>query len=389
MRLTRALCALACAVAPALASAELAIPIHLIRQQVEQPPTLSNLDRIPEDNGLRGAELAIIDNNTTGRFLGQSYELVVHDVPVGGDLLAEARAALAESHLIVLDAPMAEILSITDLPEAAGALFINGTNESPELRDDQCRRNLLHTAPSMLMRTDALMQFLLQKRWTRLALVAGTNERDQSFAVALTRSARKFGMKIAASKVWAFDADMRRNASAEVPLFTQEFGDYDVLLLADEIGDFGRYVMYNTWLPRPIAGSEGIRPATWAPVVEQWGAAQLQSRFLDLAGRDMRPEDYGTWAAVRSIGEAVTRTNSDDPETLRSFMLSDQFELAGFKGVPMTFRDWNGQMRQPIPLVHPNAVVAQAPLEGFLHQRTELDTLGLDTPESQCTAFKE
>jgi ABC transporter substrate binding protein (PQQ-dependent alcohol dehydrogenase system) len=137
-----------------------------------------------------------------------------------------------------------------------------------------------------------------------------------------------------------------------------------------------------------VAGSEGLRAVTWHRVVEQWGAAQLQSRFTKLADRPMLDRDYAAWAAVRAIGEAVTRTGAADAGTLRSFMLSDAFELAGFKGSPLTFRTWNGQLRQPIPLVHERALVAQAPLEGFLHQRNELDTLGLDQPESGCTAFE-
>ena len=150
--------------------------------------------------------------------------------------------------------------------------------------------------------------------------------------------------------------------------------------------DFARYIAYNTWTPRPIAGSEGLRPVSWAPVVEQWGAAQLHSRFHELAGRDMTPRDYASWAAVRAIGEAVTRTKSADPTTIRAYLLSDKFELAGFKGRKLTFRDWNGQLRQPVHLVHPRAQAAMAPLEGFLHQSNELDTLGLDRPESACDA---
>ena len=66
----------------------------------------------------------------------------------------------------------------------------------------------------------------------------------------------------------------------------------------------------------------------------------------------------------------------------------NEFELAGFKGRKLTFRTWNGQLRQPIPLVTPRAVVALAPLEGFLHQSNELDTLGCRQAfETKCTAF--
>ena len=122
--------------------------------------------------------------------------------------------------------------------------------------------------------------------------------------------------------------------------------------------------------------------------MEQWGAAQLQSRFTKAAGRAMMPRDYAAWTAMRTLGEAVTRLDSSDPASLRDYILSETFELAGFKGRPMTYRSWNGQLRQPIAVVHPRAMVAQAPLEGFLHRVNELDTLGLDEPESKCEAFE-
>lgn len=369
------------------ARADIDVLVHYLTVETPRPPVLSNLDAVPDDLGTAGAALALTDNRTTGRFLGQTHDLTVTTVPLGDDPLAAARNALSATGLLVVDAPAATLLAIADLPEAQGALILNAGAEDTALRGPDCRANLLHTAPSLAMRADALAQFLVKRRWTKLAMIDGTHPADQAFAEALERSAAKFGLKIAARKTWVFDADMRRNAAQEVPLFTQEFGDYHALLIADETGDFGRYIAFNTWLPRPVAGSEGLVPAAWAPVVEQWGAAQLQSRFHDTTGRDMRPRDYAAWAALRAIGEAVTRTGSADPATLRGFLLSPDFELAGFKGRPQTFRDWNGQMRQPIPLVQPRALVAQAPLEGFLHQRTELDTLGLDAPESGCTAF--
>ncbi|GGC10976.1 branched-chain amino acid ABC transporter substrate-binding protein [Marivita lacus] len=390
MRSVRFVCVFASVVAFGLttsANAQIEIDIQYIKQLVDAPPTLSNLDPIPEDLGTHGAELGLQDNATTGRFLGQTYSLTVTEVDVGGDFAEAVRSALSSSDLLVLDAPQEQVLMAADMPETAGALLFNTRAADVALRSDACRANLLHTLPSYAMKADALMQFFVQRRWEDIALIAGERPDDQAWADTLENSARKFGLKFGARKTWVFDADMRRNASQEVPLFTQELGDYDVLLVADAADDFARYIPYNTWRPRPVAGSAGLRPVTWHRVVEQWGAAQLQSRFDTLADRPMQDRDYAAWAAVRAIGEAVTRTGAADAETLRAFMLSQEFELAGFKGAPLTFRTWNGQLRQPIPIVHERALVAQAPLEGFLHQRTELDTLGLDQPESRCTAF--
>ncbi|KKL51244.1 hypothetical protein LCGC14_2297450, partial [marine sediment metagenome] len=135
--------------------------------------------------------------------------------------------------------------------------------------------------------------------------------------------------------------------------------------------------------------SLGLQADAWAPAVEQWGAEQLQGRFLDQSGRPMEALDYAAWAAIRAVGEAVTRTGQSAAKPLRDYMLSEGFGLAGFKGRPMTFRGWNGQMRQPMALFHDDALVALAPLEGFLHQTDELDSLGLDRPDSACNTFQE
>jgi ABC transporter substrate binding protein (PQQ-dependent alcohol dehydrogenase system) len=370
------------------AQADVTLDVTYLSVFEARPPTLSNLDAEPADIGVAGAMVGLSDNTTTGRFLGHNYSLNVVQLDEGTDAITAAKTALSDTQFLILDAPSAVQLAIADLPEAADALIFNTSAGDPNLRDTACRKNLLHTVPSDKMRTDALAQFFLKRRWDDLVMISGTHPQDLVYADAMRTSLEKFGLRLSDEKVWAFDADMRRSASQEIPLFTQDFGDYDVLILADELHDFGRYVLYNTWEARPVAGSEGLTAVTWSSVIEQWGAAQLQSRFEDEVARDMTSQDYAAWAAVRTLGEAVTRTNSNDFKTLRDYILSPDFELAGFKGRPLTYRGWNGQLRQPIAIAHPRALVAQAPLEGFLHQINELDTLGLDQPESNCEAFQ-
>ncbi|MCG6903473.1 MAG: ABC transporter substrate-binding protein [Rhodobacter sp.] len=362
--------------------------VGYLRVEQPLPPTLSNLDPVPGDIGLAGALTGLRDNVTTGKFLGQTYEMEQDVVATGDDPLAAARALLERSPFLILDAPAATLLAIADLEQAKAAILFNTSAGDLALRDADCRANLLHSLPSDAMRTDALAQVFVQKRWTDLVMIAGTRAQDRVYADSMRRSLRKFGLKLGSEKEWAFDADMRRTASQEIPVFTQSFGDYDAMILADELHDFGRYVLYNTWAARPVVGSEGLSALTWSPVIEQWGAAQLNSRFEQQHGRPMASQDYAAWTAIRTLGEAVTRTNATDPETLRAYILSDKFELAGFKGRPLTYRGWNGQLRQPIAIAHPRALVAQAPLEGFLHQTNELDSLGLDRPESHCGAFE-
>jgi ABC transporter substrate binding protein (PQQ-dependent alcohol dehydrogenase system) len=364
------------------------VRIDVIERQVVPPPILSNLIAPPEDLGLAGAELGLADISATGRFTGTDYQLTTTRVAPDAAFLPAMQALLAEgARLLVVKAPAADLLALADLPEAAGAVIFNIAVPDDALRGTECRANVLHTTPSLAMRADALAQFALKKRWTRLALLEGPNPEDAAFAAALRGAVAKFGLSLAGETGWAFDADMRRVASEEVPAFTQGLPEHDLLVVADERGDFGRYIAYNTWLPRPVAGSEGIMPKGFSDVVENWGAAQLQGRFREIAGRGMEAPDFAAWAALAAIGETVTRTGDPAPEALRAYLLSDQFRLSGFLGTPLSFRDWDGQMRQPVPLVTERAVVMTAPLEGFLHEYSELDTLGQDRPGTACTRF--
>ncbi len=368
------------------------VDILYLEQRIEHPPVLSNLVSWPEDEGEQGANLAIEDNNTTGRFLGQNYTLesVIFEPDEPAKTRGERiRAELAKgARLVVANLPASVLHSMASLPEAADDLLFNAQSMDGGLRNKQCQANVLHTIPSRAMLSDGLVQFFYKRKWQKVFLIEGNTEKDKAFADALRRSITKFNLDLVESRTWIEDADMRRTASTEVPVFTQA-RDYDVVVVADEDQDFSQYILYNTWLPRPVAGSAGLTPVVWSPVIEQWGAAQLQSRFRKLAQRDMTSRDYSNWAAVRSIGEAVTRTESLSPADIRRYVLSDEFELAGFKGAPLSFRSWNGQMRQSVQLVHPKAVVATAPIEGFLHPLTELDTLGLDEPESLCENFRQ
>lgn len=366
-----------------------AVPIGLLVQHQARPPGLANLDLPPADEGLPGAELAIADNNTTGRFTGQRFALHAELLPdleaaPDSDPVGAFRQMRSKGiDLFVLQLPAEALLRIADLPEAAGALLINAGAPDDRLRSADCRGNLLHVAPSRAMLADALSQYLVRKRWSRWLLVIGQRPEDALFAAAIRRAAHRFGAKIVEERHWAYAPDARRTAQAEVPVFTQGI-DYDVLLVADEIGLFGDYLIYRTWQPRLVAGTQSLVATSWHSSAEQWGATQLQNRFAAAYGRRMRPLDYQAWLAVRAFGEAALRTRSTDPVRLERFLHDPQFRLQGFKGRALTFRDWNGQLRQPILLAAPGSMVSTSPQEGFLHESEELDTLGLDRSDSDC-----
>lgn len=373
---------------PVYAKPKQTVDIAYLTQEQTPPPILSNLDPFINNKGELGADLAISDNNTTGQFTRQQFSLKKFIVPPDGNIIDVFNKNIAgKFQYVVTNVPAERLIPLADLPTAKQAMLFDVATLDDALRNEQCRSNVLHILPDRAMRADALAQYMMKKRWTQWFLVIGATPEDRLFADALRRSAKRFGIEIVQEKTWEHTFDARRTVQSDVAVFSQ-VDDYDVLVVADEQGRFGEYLDYRTWLPRPVIGTQGLKSAAWHQTHEQWGAIQIQNRFKEQAGRWMEEQDYAAYLAVRAIGEAATRTQSNDVNKLKAYMLGEQFALQGYKGTPLSFRAWDGQLRQPVLLAAPRSLVAVAPIEGFLHPKTELDTLGTDQPESQCKQDK-
>lgn len=393
-RLFAPLLAVALSLSTAMAAAALDVRAAVLRVDYPGLLPISRYDLRADDLAFAGAALADEDNGTTGGFLGQTYR--TETVATGPE---EADAALEKVlgdgiRFIVIDAKAADLLRLTDRAAEAGALVFNVRSPDVTLRSADCRANLLHIAPSDDMKADAVAQFAVWKQWKRWLLISGSNPADRALADAYSRAARKFGATVVEERVFEDTGGTRRTDTGyvlvqrQLPVFMQDTPAHDVVIAADATGYFADYLPYHLWTPRPVMGSAGLRPVTMHGAHEAWGATQFQNRFEELTRRYMQEEDYNTWLALRVLGEAVTRTGSADPQEVEKYVLSDAFDLAAFKGQKVTFRDWNGQLRQPILLYDGRITVSVSPQDGFLHQVSPLDTLGLDRPESQCTAFK-
>ncbi len=376
----------------ASAAAAQQVPAAVLRVDYPALLPISRLDLPADDLAFAGAELATGDNQTTGRFLGQDYSLTTRAVAPDGALAAFEELVAQGQRIVVVLAHRDELLAMADA--APDVLILNARAPDTDLRDEACRANVLHIAPSRQMRTDAVAQFLVWKKWPDWFLIHGSNPPDQALGAAFEASAKKFGARIVETREFQDTGGARRTDTGyvlvqrQIPVFTQGARDHDVVIAADESDVFAAYLPFQTWSPAPVLGSAGLEPVTWHPGHEAWGATQIQRRFEELADRRMTEEDYQAWLALRVVGEAVTRTGSAEPAEIRAYALSGAFELAAFKGQKVTFRDWNGQLRQPILLSDGRITVSVSPQEGFLHQVSPLDTLGLDRPESACTAFQ-
>lgn len=353
---------------------------------------LSRLDPPPEDEGLAGAKLAIIYNNTTGRFLNQNFEL--KPLRLASDYTEEewtntiSQLPITESGILVVNLPAKKLLDLSQRLEGKDWLLLNAGATDNDLRQQNCRANILHTAASDAMRSDSLAELALLRRWSKLLIVKGEGERNQDFAKSMEESAAKFKLKLVSTQTWQLNQDIRRSIGTEILSFTQKLPDHDFLLIADEDDDFARYFPYNHWFGKPIGGDGGLHAELWSPVIESDGATQLQDSFQKLFHRPMRRADYAVWLAIRAVGEAMSKQPKPLASSIKNYMLSSDFALAGYKGRKLSFRLWDGQLRQPMVIYSAEAMLAMAPFEEFMHENNELDSLGYDSKSSLCKKFR-
>jgi ABC transporter substrate binding protein (PQQ-dependent alcohol dehydrogenase system) len=381
--------ALSVAASHALAADPIQIGIGYIRHD-RVKETLSLVQLPAANDGVAGARLAIEDNNTTGKFLNQHFALDEVRLKEGDDIVKAATTLAEHDGFIILDLAADEVLKVADALRDRGTVLFDAGSIDDRLREQDCRANVIHVAPTRSMLADGLAQYLVWKQWKRWLLVVGSHDNDKLYADALRRAATRFGAKIVGERTFEDTGGARRTDSGvtliqrQMPVFTQQAPAYDVLVAADESEVFAPYLPYRTWDPRPVAGSAGLVPTSWDAAHDQWGAVQMQNRFVKLNSRHMTALDMQAWTAARMLGEATSRTNSGDAKTVFDFIKGKDFSIAAFKGQRLTLRDWNLQLRQPILLADGRMVVSVSPQEGFLHQVSELDTLGVDRPETKC-----
>ncbi len=293
------------------------------------------------------------------------------------DLHAEG----ARFFILDLPGPMASALAAET--KTRNSLLFNISALDDELRQSKCQSHLMHVAPSRVMLTDALAQFLVFKKWRDLLVLKGSQPGDEEYYESFRRSARRFGLKIEESRDFVLGRDPRERDQNNIALLTAGV-DYDVVYVVDSQSEFARDVPYQVQKPRPVVGAAGLVSDWWHWAWERHGAPQVNKRFFKLANRLMTGYDWAAWLAVKVIAEAALRTKSSNSQVLIEYIRGDEFKMDGSKGYPLDFRKWNNQLRQPVFLTSFNWVVERAPLRGFLHQTNNLDTLGFDERENRC-----
>ncbi|MGZ5850202.1 MAG: ABC transporter substrate-binding protein [Methyloceanibacter sp.] len=374
------------------ASAPFKSTIVYLGKDYDEPLPLSYAEPIITDKGIQGARLSVDESKKSGAFVGRDFALDEEIVPKNGDVVAKAKEILAKGDaLIVADLEPKDLLAVADLPEAKNSIIVNIRSSTEALRQEDCRSNVFHIIPDWAMRADALAQYLIWKKWPRWFVLTGDTPEDKDFVAQIERAAKRYGGKIVEKRVYNFPPGARnldsghQQVQAQMPMATEGAPDYDMLIVADTAEAFGDYLPFRTYEPRPVGGTQGLQALAWDPSYTEYGAMSFQNAIRKRAKRGPVERDYTAWLGARVLADGVMRSGKTTVPEFKAFLLSDGFNLEGFKGIALNFRDWDHQMRQPVLLGGgTRTVVSKSPQEGFLHETNITDTLGYDKPETKC-----
>jgi len=311
--------------------------------------------------------------------------VVLSPATAGSVDAARAAAQAAEkagAALILTDLPAAWTLAVAD---AVKLPVLNLGAPDDRLRQQDCRPRLYHLLPSERMRADAIAQTLVSRKWNKLLLLVGPSAQDQLRAATAQASIKRYGLQVVASKPFKLSTDPRERDLAN-PLLLTAGNNYDAVWIVDSDGEFARGLPYRTVLPRPVVGDAGLVALAWHAQFERYGAPQVSRRFFKAAKRPMTDSDWAAWMGGKTLLALATSTPKG-PNAAWAQALA-KTSVDGSKGLALSFRTWDGQLRQPLLLTDGQGVIAQAPIEGLLHPTDVLDTLGADAPEKLCKATR-
>ena len=231
------------------------------------------------------------------------------------------------------------------------------------------------------MRADALAQTLVSRKWSKVLLLVGPSAQDQLRAATVQASIKRYGLQVVATKPFKLSADPRERDLAN-PLLLTAGSTYDAVWVVDSDGEFARGLPYRTVLPRPVVGDAGLVALAWHAQFERYGAPQVSRRFAKAAGRPMTASDWSAWMAGKALVAAAIAAPKGPAAAWAQALAKTP--LDGSKGGSLSFRAWDGQLRQTVLLTDGQGVISQAPVEGLLHPSNVLDTLGADAPEKLC-----
>ena len=258
------------------------------------------------------------------------------------------------------------------MADETGALFLNIASTSDALRED-CSAQSFHIEASAAMYLDALAGWYVRAGHRNWVVLYGADAEGQARLDRARQSLgkRHWGAKIVA-EVSVFDRDFSNALGAAFRKKPDA-----VLLLTNwhaQIDFLARYAAEGLTVPVvsfPEAATQtrsyyaaamaagrgagaGHRATLWEPTLDAYGARELNARAAARWGRPMDSTGWAAYQAMKIAFDTAQFSGSTDGRAMATWLARDGSVLDLHKGIGVSFRPWDHQLRQSLYLVSLN-----------------------------------
>lgn len=322
---------------------------------------------------VQGAQMAEEEHRFNAEMFGLEFAVELREAD-GADAVASAAQGLLDDHDVLGVAggfTVDEAAALGRWAAENGIPYINIGAESDALRNDLCEPTTFHVAPSAAMYIDALVGWYVRSAFRDWFFVLGEGVDADALAERTRWSMRErhFGANVAGRATLARGGDVE-----EVVRDIDASGADLVLLLMDAehqletlaaLEDAGATTVVaafptgetqtRTFFDRsrtvaPRLGSDH-RATAWEASLDAYGAREINARFREMFGAPMEPSAWTTYQAVKIVFEAATVGGSVDPGDVIDYLSGPEGVFDVWKGIGVSFRPWDHQLRQSLYLV--------------------------------------
>lgn len=330
------------------------------------------------DAAYRGVIMGEEEYAANAELLGLKLKVFVSTAP---DPAAAQRAAarlITQQGVIALIGGFGteQTLALAGVSAQHKVPFFNIGAPSDTLRGASCNRYMFHVEASDAMYLDALAAWFIRAGYRRYFFVVGDSPEQHANHQRMGQSLkeRHFGGREVGQSVVAPHTSLYTKAFADI---RQAKPDVIVLMLdpvaqLDFLGAFegsGIADIPVTGYPGPVAqtrtfyvasrnasarAGSGHRAALWEATLDAYGARELNARYRGRWNQPMDPTAWAGYEAVKMLFETVSRAGTFDGEKLVAYLERPQTSFDVHKGIGVSFRPWDHQLRQPLYLVKIN-----------------------------------
>lgn len=263
--------------------------------------------------------------------------------------------------------------------------FLNIGAPDDRLRNEECSAFTFHVAPSHAMYIDALTGWFIRSGFRRWAFVHEESDagRELYSRAKWALTERHFGgREVGRVEVGQQEADwervltsLQRAEPQVVMVLLEPERQLRLLRLAVDYGAAWQIAglpypeaqtrsFYRAWVGAAEGAEPLFRASGWEATLDAYGAREFNERFEARFGIPMDESAWAAYQAIRILYDSAVAARSTDGSEVASYLASPSAVFDVWKGIGVSFRPWDQQLRQSLYLVQLAGMGEGEPGEG-------------------------